>query len=539
MFSDPTRRSKSLVRLFRDHVAPEVRLQYLMKRINSVPLLMGLNTRERIALAKVLEMRHFKEGDKIIVQSAPAGEMFIIESGNAVARINGEKICEYHEGGYFGERGLIVNQPRAATVRAFHGKVSCWTLRREDFERVVGKLKEREPTRLELSHLDASKLKPGRRPKMGIWWQRTKKAPSDDASVAAPGGALARQDPLIYKDEFPTTVVAMLHATALLGANELFKSNALALPTKDEKSGQEWENLIKPLKETMDAAIKEFNFAALDPICVSLFDSLTRKKRPTTIELNVVAESRNVKDEHAFDEQAVSTMLGVDHARNRQDPGVSMGAGVDAFISLFNGSSEVNVTRSVLDVSQRVLVRFIEIATEFMTTPDFQKLVMSIDPYKMSKFEQQQGDPFKDTALRLWTKISRNGPSDDLDLNDSEFNDILGDLVEACNALQRDLLGALHDGITTLSGCASRKQTHQRHHNIRHSNTMRKLQINVFSKDSIADVKRSILQKLCDQKLYDDDVDTEPSPVRLKVSANVDDTLVSCWLRAPLLPGPA
>ena len=98
---------------------------------------MGMEAVERTELATKLEICQFDHDDDIIVQSDMADSMFIMESGSALVFVGETNVHEYHEGDYFGEPGLILEEPRAATVKAC-GKVSCWKLGRAAFEQVAG-----------------------------------------------------------------------------------------------------------------------------------------------------------------------------------------------------------------------------------------------------------------------------------------------------------------------------------------------------------------------------------------------------------------
>ena len=60
--------------------------------------------------------------------------MYFIESGGAVALVHGAEVCTYGAGAYFGERGLLHKEPRAATVVS-KGTSTCLKLGREAFER--------------------------------------------------------------------------------------------------------------------------------------------------------------------------------------------------------------------------------------------------------------------------------------------------------------------------------------------------------------------------------------------------------------------
>ena len=71
---------------------------------------------------------------------------FIIEHGKVrVTKQDGSldahKIV-LKERAYFGEHALLTEEPRGATITAVGGEVRCLGLAREDFNRVIGPLKD-------------------------------------------------------------------------------------------------------------------------------------------------------------------------------------------------------------------------------------------------------------------------------------------------------------------------------------------------------------------------------------------------------------
>lgn len=70
----------------------------------------------------------FATANEQIIRQGELGDLFFcLESGNAVATVNGTEVMRYESGGCFGELALIYNSPRAASVIA---TTACklWTL---------------------------------------------------------------------------------------------------------------------------------------------------------------------------------------------------------------------------------------------------------------------------------------------------------------------------------------------------------------------------------------------------------------------------
>jgi len=112
--------------------------------IKSVPILSTLNQYERLTIADALNSESFKENE-VAVQEGDAGDKFyIVESGEfkvTKAGVDREVHDRLTAGGYFGERALLTNEARAATVTATTGSV-CQVLDRATFKRLLGPLED-------------------------------------------------------------------------------------------------------------------------------------------------------------------------------------------------------------------------------------------------------------------------------------------------------------------------------------------------------------------------------------------------------------
>lgn len=97
-------------------------------------------------LASALERHTYAKDDKIIMQGEPGHHFFILEEGHAVAIIkNGDQpeqqVFEYQPGALFGEKALMENKPRAASIVA-KTACKCYKLSRHDFEEKLGPLSQ-------------------------------------------------------------------------------------------------------------------------------------------------------------------------------------------------------------------------------------------------------------------------------------------------------------------------------------------------------------------------------------------------------------
>jgi len=96
-------------------------------------------------VADCLEPLEFRDGGLVIGQGDPGEKFYLIEKGEAVALQMFEgrevEVGRMSGGMYFGERALLTNEPRAATVRAV-GTLKVAALDRAAFERLLGDVKD-------------------------------------------------------------------------------------------------------------------------------------------------------------------------------------------------------------------------------------------------------------------------------------------------------------------------------------------------------------------------------------------------------------
>jgi cAMP-dependent protein kinase regulator len=88
--------------------------------LKSVDLLSSMDFYERVTLSDALKKVSFKKNEFIINEGEPGDSFYFVVEGKAVAQkqIDGEtkNVMEYRQGDYFGERALLTNEPRAASI---------------------------------------------------------------------------------------------------------------------------------------------------------------------------------------------------------------------------------------------------------------------------------------------------------------------------------------------------------------------------------------------------------------------------------------
>ncbi|CAK4580292.1 unnamed protein product [Aphanomyces euteiches] len=109
--------------------------------LRKVPLLQPLTEEQLELVAEAVYRLHFHQGDIIVRKGDVGNVLYMIQSGTVVCTDLGAlEDIELHEGDYFGERALIKDEPRAATVLAKSDDVDVMAVERQVFTSVLGPL---------------------------------------------------------------------------------------------------------------------------------------------------------------------------------------------------------------------------------------------------------------------------------------------------------------------------------------------------------------------------------------------------------------
>jgi len=113
--------------------------------LNSVPLLSSLSREEKLRLADALTRQTFEAGSTVIKQGAPGDFFYIIKEGEAVVYQNSQngmvKVNHLFKADFFGERALLCDEPRAASIEAITD-LTCLALNRDTFVDILGPLED-------------------------------------------------------------------------------------------------------------------------------------------------------------------------------------------------------------------------------------------------------------------------------------------------------------------------------------------------------------------------------------------------------------
>ena len=87
--------------------------------LGTVPLLSGLDKKQRERMARDFKERSVPAGTTIIRQGDDHGMgFFVVSAGEAVVTVDGNEVARLGPGSYFGEVALISDRTRTATVTA-------------------------------------------------------------------------------------------------------------------------------------------------------------------------------------------------------------------------------------------------------------------------------------------------------------------------------------------------------------------------------------------------------------------------------------
>ncbi len=104
----------------------------IINTLNSVPLFRNMSQYKLEALAGVVEIKKYKANEKIVVEGHEGSEFFIVKSGTIDIFIREEFKRSFNSNDFFGERALLLREPRSATAIA-KTEVECYVLGKTKF----------------------------------------------------------------------------------------------------------------------------------------------------------------------------------------------------------------------------------------------------------------------------------------------------------------------------------------------------------------------------------------------------------------------
>jgi len=105
-------------------------------------LLQPLLSSELQLIDQALELVVFHENETIFEMGDAGDRFYIVRSGEITGTAKDGSTFSLSVGGFFGERALLTNEGRAATIKCASAEAECLTLSREDFTILLGPLED-------------------------------------------------------------------------------------------------------------------------------------------------------------------------------------------------------------------------------------------------------------------------------------------------------------------------------------------------------------------------------------------------------------
>mmetsp|Transcript_41736 Transcript_41736/g.119783 ORF Transcript_41736/g.119783 Transcript_41736/m.119783 type:complete len:1003 (-) Transcript_41736:272-3280(-) len=98
-----------------------------------VPVFRYLSEEQVNTIAQLLVLKRFKKDDSVFKQGEVGDLFYIIASGEVTVYLDGRQVRSLGQGTCFGERALLFNERRSATVEVASNEAEFWTLGRHAF----------------------------------------------------------------------------------------------------------------------------------------------------------------------------------------------------------------------------------------------------------------------------------------------------------------------------------------------------------------------------------------------------------------------
>ena len=116
-----------------------------LQRLSNEPLFTTLGKKDLLEAVDKLKVVEFEKGDVIIVQGEPGDSFFVIDRGECIVQVNGLEVGVMGAGKSFGDKALLRDKPRAATIKAA-SSVKCLMMTRSMFVQLIKERDHRENT---------------------------------------------------------------------------------------------------------------------------------------------------------------------------------------------------------------------------------------------------------------------------------------------------------------------------------------------------------------------------------------------------------
>mmetsp|Transcript_76611 Transcript_76611/g.221445 ORF Transcript_76611/g.221445 Transcript_76611/m.221445 type:complete len:927 (-) Transcript_76611:142-2922(-) len=88
-------------------------------------------------VVKAFVLQRYRKGAHVIKQGEVGSSFFVIARGEVTVRIDGKQIRTLAKNAYFGERALLFDEPRTATVEVSSSEAELWSVEKATFSQIV------------------------------------------------------------------------------------------------------------------------------------------------------------------------------------------------------------------------------------------------------------------------------------------------------------------------------------------------------------------------------------------------------------------
>lgn len=106
------------------------------KLLSKIPLFQELTNEMLQAILKIAKEAEYDRGQAIITQGDQGDQLFVLIKGETAVTVDNKTVAMLKSGDYFGERALLRDEQRNATIKATQAKVLVIKISRKDFEKL-------------------------------------------------------------------------------------------------------------------------------------------------------------------------------------------------------------------------------------------------------------------------------------------------------------------------------------------------------------------------------------------------------------------
>lgn len=131
-----------------EEVLDHTRKMMLAKKVH---IFRHLSSDQILGLVNAFKLHRFKKGDAVFKQGELGDKFYVIAEGEVKVMIGDKLIRSMAKNAYFGERALLFEEPRSATITITTNEAELWSVDKEKFSTIVkGKMSEELMRRIRL-----------------------------------------------------------------------------------------------------------------------------------------------------------------------------------------------------------------------------------------------------------------------------------------------------------------------------------------------------------------------------------------------------